>query len=456
MAKNLRTLLLTLAFTVHVTALQATDGDAAATLDELRQMVLAQNQVINELREKVSALEEQIGESPAARQSQQVAAILPAEGRTPKPVETKTPSLPEASKTTFLSKFPMQFYGYIKLDAAYDTHRGNNGNIFSFALPKKNGSDDEFNMTARQSRLGVKISGPTFSGWKIDGRLEGDFYGGGSENSFVPRARYAQITLENEDWLIVAGQSDTTWQLYQPDTLNYALGANQGALWTRRSKASLERKLINRSENKLSLLASAGRTVSDDADLFGHEDGKDAGFPTIFGAVSWETKSLFGRPLEIIAGGHWGRESIENAAGDHTNYDTPMVTLNFRYGITDTLIVIGGVWSGENTDGYGGGIGQGVNLLKGTSIAAQGGFFQFQWQTTEKVAIHLFAGVDNPKDGDLNDKQRSMNRNITGTLYYAFIPSLKWGIEYGWTKTDYLNDNSADSHRIQSSLIWLF
>lgn len=441
---------------VVFTSLRAETSEAAS-LEELRQMIIAQNQLIEALQTKVGALEARLGEEASeAVADRAVSVAVPSASAPVQPVAT-TEKLPVAPpKPNFLSKYPVQFYGYIKLDAAYDTHRGNNGNIFTYALPMKNGEDDEFSMTARQTRLGLKLGGPEFSGWKVSGRIEGDFYGGGSENSFVPRVRYASITLANEDWRIIAGQDTTIWQLEQPETLNYAQGNHQGALWTRRSQIAVERLLLDEGDNKLRMKVSAGRTVADDADQFGHEDGKDAGFPTIFAALAWETEAFGGTPMEWVIGGHWGRESIETGTGAHVNYDTPLVVLNFNIAFAERLQLFGGIWTGENVDGYGGGIGQGVNLTKGTSIAATGAFAQLQWKATDKLAFHLFGGFDNPKDGDLNPNQRSLNRNVTGTLYYSFIPSLKWGFEYGFTKTDYANAPSASSHRIQSSLIWGF
>ena len=53
-----------------------------------------------------------------------------------------------------------EFYGYIKVDTSYDTDRSNHGNRAFFLLPEPSveKDDDEFTITANQTRLGVKLN----------------------------------------------------------------------------------------------------------------------------------------------------------------------------------------------------------------------------------------------------------------------------------------------------------
>jgi hypothetical protein len=49
-------------------------------------------------------------------------------------------------------------YGYIKLDASFDSAMTNDGDYVYVVLPYAEGEeDDEFNMTAKQTRLGLKL-----------------------------------------------------------------------------------------------------------------------------------------------------------------------------------------------------------------------------------------------------------------------------------------------------------
>ena len=100
-------------------------------------------------------------------------------------------------KTAVLSNLTAQLYGYIRLDAAYDTARIFPGN---YALWVKsaylNRSDDaQLDLTANQTRLGLNLTGPEVAGAKSSGKLEFDFYGGGVENKSNPMMRHAYMEL---------------------------------------------------------------------------------------------------------------------------------------------------------------------------------------------------------------------------------------------------------------------
>ncbi|MCP4705310.1 MAG: hypothetical protein GY865_11930, partial [candidate division Zixibacteria bacterium] len=76
----------------------------------------------------------------------------------------------------------LDWYGYFKLDAAYDQNQTSHGN---FAMYVKNNAekDEQFNMTHKQTRFGVKASSNGYDNVKLGGQLEFDMYaGGGTEN----------------------------------------------------------------------------------------------------------------------------------------------------------------------------------------------------------------------------------------------------------------------------------
>lgn len=69
-----------------------------------------------------------------------------------KPVSELAPT----EKPAVRSKYDVDLYGYLKVDAIYNTDRVVDGNVNLFVLPQgTNEGDDQFNLTARQSRLGL-------------------------------------------------------------------------------------------------------------------------------------------------------------------------------------------------------------------------------------------------------------------------------------------------------------
>jgi len=89
-----------------------------------------------------------------------------------------------------VSKLKIKLYGYIKVDASYDQTASSNGNFVRWVgnydtdLGNTVGEDDgQFNVTARQTRLGVNIEGPGDDDLKTSARIEIDFYSGPAETS---------------------------------------------------------------------------------------------------------------------------------------------------------------------------------------------------------------------------------------------------------------------------------
>jgi len=91
------------------------------------------------------------------------------------------------------STVDIQIYGYVKLDAVWDNAKVAEGNTayWVYRTDSTNRMDDEFNMTARQTRLGLKLKGPNFGDATTFAQVEIDFYGGGTENKNTPMMRHA-------------------------------------------------------------------------------------------------------------------------------------------------------------------------------------------------------------------------------------------------------------------------
>ena len=114
-----------------------------------------------------------------------------------------------------LSKFGIKVYGRLKADASYDTSRTDDGNFARWVMPEGDKDDDDlFNLTARESRLGLNLTGPGAPSIETSGRVEIDFYEGGSENKsrIMMRHAYIQLDWPDYDMSLLAGQtSDDQW-----------------------------------------------------------------------------------------------------------------------------------------------------------------------------------------------------------------------------------------------------
>jgi len=65
------------------------------------------------------------------------------------------------------------------VDASYDTSRVNPGDWVNSQATNDN--DNEFNLTANETRLGFNFTGPKTATMETSGKVEFDFYGSGAD-----------------------------------------------------------------------------------------------------------------------------------------------------------------------------------------------------------------------------------------------------------------------------------
>ena len=180
---------------------------------------------VDKLNERINQLEKELNElKDVLKQQQQV---REEERERVDELERKV----DKPSSNGLSAFAFKPYGFIKLDASYDDSRSYPGNFILY-VPNESvhKDDDEFNMTARQTRLGLDIIAPDIYDWKAWGRVEFDFYGDGArhENKGAVLLRHAFVNLTKGNFSLLAGQtSDLISPLY-PNTLNYTVGWTAG------------------------------------------------------------------------------------------------------------------------------------------------------------------------------------------------------------------------------------
>ena len=75
-----------------------------------------------------------------------------------------------------LARFNLEFYGHFKLDMARDSAKTNFGDTAFFVKNYARGEqDEEINIHARHTRVGLNWKGPEYEGIKAFGKIEMDF-----------------------------------------------------------------------------------------------------------------------------------------------------------------------------------------------------------------------------------------------------------------------------------------
>ncbi len=364
-----------------------------------------------------------------------------------------------------VSKFELKLYGYVKLDASYDSQRTSVGDLMYYVLPEVNGEkDDEFNMTAKETRFGMDIKGPDVDSIKTTGKVEVDFYGpNGTANSPNLRMRLGYLDLAHSSGLSLrAGQDWETFITVLPKVLNFSYLADAGALGLRRPQARLSQDIPLGEKTKITAKVAAARTIGEDIDGGGVDDGADSGSPSVQGNLALETPGFGGKTAKIGVSGHYGRETLDNSVSnkivstDSKDYDSWSVIGSLVLPFGNHVGIQGTIWQGANLDNYYGGIGQGINKTLDTEIGAQGGWAQLMFDFTENVNLNLGYGLDDPDDGDLNKGNRSKNEILFANVFYKLNSAVTLGFEYSNMTTSYKDESDATDNRFQGSAIFKF
>ena len=353
------------------------------------------------------------------------------------------------------------FYGYIKLDASLDSAMTDRGDFAFIVMPYEEGEeDDEFNMTANQTRLGVKFDGPDGDNVEVSGRFEVGFYGGGAENKANPMLRHAYLELKTDAVDVLAGQTSDLISPLVPTTLNYIVLWKSGNIGYRRPQIRLSKNVKVADGTKLSIAASANRNMGQGG------NGEDMGVPSFQGRLAVATTLIGDSPAVIGVSGVWGQEESDEF---ETEFDRTGIAVDVSLPLGEMVALKGEYFTGKNLAVHLGGIGQGISEVELTEarsveaceIEASGWWAQLTVKPTDELQINVGMGTDNPELPE-GDTANELERNTTyyGNLLWTVAPSAIIGVEYATFETYYLlEDDTKESYentRVQLSFMYKF
>ena len=430
-----------------------------------------------DLKKRVDRLERELAElrdlvMQQAKATQQKPVVVA------QPNSTATPQLSEADyqrilamvlaetekKNPVWSSLDIQLYGFIKLDAAYDSSRMSFGNYARWVESEaSNDNDNEFNMTANETRLGLKISGPEDDGVKTSGVLEIDFFEDSTATNkarIMMRHAYMKIDWPEDRFSIIAGQTWDVISPLNPSTLNYSVQWWAGNIGYRRPQIRLTKSFALTSDIDLTLQGAIARTVgiSNSFDTPG-DSGEDAGFPGVQGRASLKFPLLGYKPTVLGVSGHWAKEELDDASPrKERHFDSWSLNLDLVQPINKWITVKGELFTGENLSAYLGGIGQGINTTTHKEIGSTGGWIAASLGPWDKWRFNVGVSADDVDNSDVagNSTLREYNSSIFGNAIYSINKNTQVGFELSQWRTKYAGSGDADSIRAQTSFIYKF
>ncbi len=363
--------------------------------------------------------------------------------------------------------FDVNWYGYVKLDAAYDQNPTSHGNFAMWANPVGQEDDDaQFNMTHKQSRFGFAAVGKNLGDVNVSGKVELDLYGSaGGENKASVLFRHAFFTVRSQGFELLAGQ---TWDLISPlnpSTVNYPVLWGCGNTQYRRPQVRLSYQAQTGDNTSVTVAGGFFRTIGSDDDpafsfslALGEEDdktddGTDAGIPSFQTGVDVNHKFESGSSLRVGVAGLWGRLNAETNMGNKEQYDSWGVFGHFQFALASGVGVSAEAFSGSNLGSYMGGI---TNTNRVEGLKAYGGWGSLWFKPVPKVKFSFGAGVDNPDDEELSTGNRSYNQAYFGNVSYSPVAPVTLAFEVSHWRTDYIEGDRAKVVRAQSAFILNF
>lgn len=384
-------------------------------------------------------------------------------------VENQTGTPTDSSEKKFVwSSLDIQLYGKVKLDAAYDSSRTDVGNFARWVDPENlNPNDEQFNMTANETRLGMLINGPDDGNMITSGRVEIDFYGGGSENKSGVMMRHAYMKMDwpQKRFSILAGQTSDVISPLVPSTLNYSVCWWVGNIGYRRPQIRLTKEFTTKNNVEVKLEGAVARTIGRTNMLlpaaFRTDSGEDAGFPSVQVRLG-ATLPVFGKKKTTVGvSAHWGREEYDiTTTGANKKFTSCSLNVDLTQPVNDKCTIKAEAFTGRNLDAYLGGIGQGVTTTAGLNqfeeIGSNGGWIATSLGPWKNIRYNAGVGMDNVKKGNVQISNRTMNRCVFANAVYAANKHTDIGIELSHWRTKYSGNGNAESLRAQLSFIYKF
>ena len=451
---------------------QAAQREIADKMAAAEQKLTAAEQKLTAAEQKLEATERRLGELEAKVNT--VCGTVEETGKSVYSITAQLKQLETVSRQIPAQPPAVQIkpYGYIKVDAAYDSGRTASGDAPPFVLSEKPGFEDDrqFTMTARQTRIGMDIYGPEVNGGKNVGKVEVDFYGppGTQEFKAINMLRQAYWQYSKDNWNVLAGQ---TWEVVSPgapNMLNYTYLADAGNPGYRRPMVRYERvdkAGVASFKSDVSINCGVGPGISGAAGP--DDEASDSGWPVVEGreGVSFptnvgKTDTAPGKPVIVGLSGAIGQLEYDTATSGHgPKFTTYVANLDWTVPVATPLDWTGEFYSGRNSGGFFGSIGQFANITDHKDIDSLGGWTQLNYRPATKWLIGLGTGIDQNENADLSNaknENRAFNANYYTNAIYSLNEKTTVGVELSYLDTRYHGSPEGEDLRLQGAVQYNF
>lgn len=386
-----------------------------------------------------------------------LAATLPAQAPSAQATPALAMSTPPATidwQDLTKSGYPIRFYGFLRMDAYYNTARMNSVVLPATVRPEgPRRNDNQFELDPRLTRFGFDITPVKVGSSTLTAKLETDFANfpvGSTESRATPRIRLAYIDLANDDGfgLRVGQDWDIVSPLY-PAVNHELLMWNAGNTGDRRAQIQGRYRPKDSAFELEASLGLTGAVNGQDLDTpTGERDGFDSGMPHLqMRAGSKPFEFVDKKPIDFGAWGMFGRTETDTFFNGENRFDTWLAGLDLQVPLTSSLTLRGEVWTGENLGDIRGGIGQTINTTMGREIGSTGGWGELVYAHSAATKFHFGGSIDDPDNADLNTNNPSRNMTSYVGTVLDWESGLRTAFDVIYWETEYQGGAAGNAVR---------
>ena len=371
--------------------------------------------------------------------------------------------------------FDLGFYGFVLVNAAYNTDDVAPGADVPWSATEGDGS---FLITARQTRLGLKVSGPEVRGAKTQAKVETDFWGlygnwaAGSTQS-APRLRLANVRLTWDNFALTIGQDWTrAFSPLHPSSLAHVAipeASGSGNLWARVPQIRGEYKRPLGDATRLDIRFALVRPMAANYPVIRQPDvpsmGEDSNLPHAQLRLGVSHKLLGDKPLSVGLGAQYGK--LKNTPSDTMDTWGFCGDLVFPIG---PITLSGEFFTGKLLPQYFS-LGRGYFFGSGNRYGTKGGWAQIKYNLTDAMALNVGYGSESHDLSEAVPAEVAIatvreNSVVFLNTMYALSRNCTVALEYNFMKTIYyqqavpnvaaINSFRGDNHHVNMAFKYAF
>lgn len=448
-------------------------GELQNRVRELESQIELMKSQLEDLKKAVDAKNQSTANQQNTSQTTQVA-----KPETPKQ-ETKPVQKETSQQGVDLGAVRVTPYGTIYLNVFGNSRGTNNADIPLFATSSSAGN---MSASVRQTRLGLKISGPTVWKAKSSGVVEADFFGGFpavglGENFGVVRVRLAYARL---DWKKTSAEAGQDWAVFAPNNpVSIASAAipqlaAAGNPWARLPQLRVEHRFDNGVMLQGAVLSPSTGDFPSNTAVFFLQAGAGAAsrMPAFESRFSYNNKDWLGtkKAGSVGVSMHYGRARVSNTI------ESVGVALDWNSPLHKRVSLTGEAFFGRNLAMFQSGVFQGYNstyiisttngvfvLTGARAIGTRGGWSQLGWNlptAKDRITLYGSIGIDDPRDEDLRSVSvtdwRKRNLAYSFSLHYKYSPQFTWALEFRRLETVYMITRKQTANHLNLGVAYTF